>query len=89
MQREGYFITIVCFEHGTFVFDTQKGKKCYEWGKKEYKPNHLLFMDDWKLFSKSEEQKVTLVKTVYVFCTDIGMEFGMKCNSYHEETESS
>ena len=56
----------------------RKVKKCYKWGKKEYKLNHLLFMDDWKLFSKSEEQMVTLVRTVYVFCTDIGMEFGMK-----------
>ena len=27
----------------------------YEWGKKEYKLNNLLFMDDLKLFSKSEE----------------------------------
>ena len=25
----------------------------YEWGKKEYKLNHLLFMDDLKLFSKN------------------------------------
>ena len=50
----------------------------YEWGKKEYKLNHLLFMDDLKLFSKSEEQMDTLVRTVYVFSIDIGMEFGMK-----------
>ena len=27
---------------------------------------------------KSEEQKNTLVRTVYVFSTDIGMEFGIK-----------
>ena len=30
---------------------------CYEWGKKEYKLNHLLFMDDLKLFSKSVTPK--------------------------------
>ena len=35
-------------------------------------------MDDLKLFSKSEEQMDTLVKTVHVFSTDIGMEFGTK-----------
>ena len=46
----------------------------YEWGNKEYKLNHLLFMDDFKLFSKSEEQMDTLVKTVHVLSTDIGME---------------
>ena len=40
--------------------------------------NHLLFMDDLKLFSKIEEQMHTLVRTVHVFSTDIVMEFGMK-----------
>ena len=35
-------------------------------------------MDDLKLFSKSEEQMDTLVRTVHVFNTDIGMEFVMK-----------
>ena len=51
---------------------------CYEWGKKEYKLNHLLFMDDLKLFSKSESQIETLVGTVQIFSTDIEMEFGLK-----------
>ena len=58
----------------------KKVNACYEWGKKEYKLNHLLFMDDLKLHAKSEEQTSTLVRTVYVFSTDISMEFGtMKC----------
>ena len=56
----------------------RKVKACYEWGKKEYKLNHLLFMDDLKLFAKNEEQIDTLVGTVHVFSTDIGMEFGMR-----------
>ena len=50
----------------------------YKWGKKEYKLNHLLLMDDLKLFAKSEEQTNTLVRTVYVFSTNIGMEFGTR-----------
>ena len=50
----------------------------YEWEKKEFKLKHLLFMDDLKLFSKSEKQMDTLVRTVYFFSTDVGMEFGMK-----------
>ena len=53
----------------------KKVNASYEWGKKENKWNHLLFIDDLKLFSKSEEQMDTLVRTVYVFSTDIGMEF--------------
>ena len=56
----------------------RKVKICYEWGKKEYKLNHILFMDDLKLFSKSELQIETLVETVQIFSTDIGMEFGLK-----------
>ena len=56
----------------------RKVNTSYEWRKKEYKLNHLLFMDDLKLFSKSQEQIDTLVRTAHVFSTDIGMEFGMK-----------
>ena len=50
----------------------------HEWGKKEYKLNHLLLMDNLKLFLKSEEQQDKLARTVYVFSTDIGIEFEMK-----------
>ena len=35
-------------------------------------------MDDLKLYFKSEEQTNTLVRTVYVFSTDISMKFGIK-----------
>ena len=35
-------------------------------------------MDDLKLHVKSEEQRNTLVRTVHVFSTDIGMEFEIK-----------
>ena len=50
----------------------------YKWRKKEYKLNHLLFIDDLKLYAKSEEQKNTLVRTLHVFSTDIGIEFVIK-----------
>ena len=50
----------------------------YKWGKKDYKLNYLLYMDNLKLFAKSEEQTDTLVRTVHIFSTNIGMEFGMK-----------
>ena len=45
---------------------------------KEFQVNHLLFMDDLKLFGKSEDQIDSLVQTVQVFSEDIGMEFGLK-----------
>ena len=56
----------------------KKVNACYKWAKKEYKLNHLLFMDDLKLYAKSEEQTNTLVRTLYVFSTDISMDFGIK-----------
>ena len=58
----------------------KKVNACYKWGKREYKLSHLLFMDDLKLHAKIAEQANSLVRTVYVFSTNIGMEFGItKC----------
>ena len=62
----------------SFSLIRRKVNASYEWGKKEYKLNELLFIDDLKLFSKSQEQMDALVRTVHVFSTDIKMEFGMK-----------
>ena len=56
----------------------RKVQACYEWGKKEFKVNHLLFMDDLKLFGKSEDQIDSLIQTTHIFSTDIGMEFRIK-----------
>ena len=44
------------------------------------KINHLLFMDDLKLYSRSEKGLDSLVQTVRFFNVDIGIEFGIeKC----------
>ena len=69
----------------------RKVKASYKLGNKEYKLNHLLFMDELKLFSKSEYQSDTLVRTVHFFRTDIGMEVWNEkmWNSYHGERKSS
>ena len=50
----------------------KKENACYKWGKKEYKLNHLSL--DLKLYAKGEEQTNTLVRTMHVFSTDVGME---------------
>ena len=39
---------------------------------------HLLFMDDLKLYGRNEKEINSLVHTVGVFSTDIGMDFGIK-----------
>ena len=35
-------------------------------------------MDNLKLYAQSEEETNVLVKTLYAFSTNIGMEFGIK-----------
>ncbi|CAB4035993.1 Hypothetical predicted protein [Paramuricea clavata] len=56
----------------------RKEKVGNEFRKKELKINHLLFLDDLKLFGKNKEQVDSLVKTVHIVSKDIGMEFGIK-----------
>ena len=56
----------------------RKVKAYYEWGRKEFKLNHLLFMENLLLFGKNDDQIDSLVQTVFTFSEDIGMEFGLK-----------
>lgn len=52
----------------------------YKFGSEKRNVNHLLFMDDLKLYGKNEEELERLVEVVKTFSNDIGMEFGMdKC----------
>ena len=58
----------------------RKAKAAYEFSRSKEEINHLLFMDDLKLYSRSEKGLDSLVQTVRVFSEDIGMEFGIeKC----------
>ena len=51
----------------------RKDKAGYEWGKKGFKLNHLLFTDDLKL-----NQIDSLMQTVHIFSENTGMQFGIK-----------
>ena len=53
----------------------RRARTGYEWGDKGFKVNHLLFMDDLKLFAKSKNQIDPLVQTVHIFSEDICMQF--------------
>ena len=58
-------------------------RKCtagYKLSKLQGKINHLMYMDDIKLFAKNEKELETLIHAVRIYSQDIGMEFGMeKC----------
>ena len=58
-------------------------RKCtagYKLSRSQEKINHLMYMDDTKLFAKNEKEQETLIHTVRIYSQDIGMEFGIeKC----------
>ena len=58
-------------------------KKCtggYKFTNSQEKINHLMYMDDIKIFAKNEKELETLVQTIRIYSQDIGMEFGIeKC----------
>ena len=57
----------------------QKDPAGYQFNSKA-KVNHLLFMDDLKIYGKNEKEAERLTNTVNIFTRDIGMEFGIdKC----------
>ena len=57
----------------------RKSKPGYKFASGE-KINHLLFMDDLKLYGENEKALDSLVQTVRIFTSDIRMEFGTeKC----------
>ena len=56
----------------------RKVKFHYEFGDKETRINYLPFMEDLKLFRKSNNQIDSLVNTLHTFSEDIGMKFGIK-----------
>ena len=58
----------------------RKAKAAYEFLESKEKINHHLFMDDLKLYSRSEKRLDSLVQTVRVFSEGVGMEFEIeKC----------
>ena len=56
----------------------RKTKAAYEFSESKEMINHLLFMDDLKLYSRREKGLYSLVQTVRVFSEDIEMEFGIE-----------
>ena len=56
-------------------------RKCttgYKFSRSLEKVNHLMNMDDIKLFAKNEKELETLIHTVRIYSRDIGIEFGIE-----------
>ena len=58
-------------------------RKCaagYKLSRSQENINHLMYMDDIKLFAKNEKELETLILIIRIYSQDIGMEFGIeKC----------
>ena len=58
----------------------RKCKAGYKLSRLQENINHLMYMDDIKLFAKNEKELKTLIHTVRIYSQDIGMEFSIeKC----------
>ena len=56
-------------------------KQGYSFQKNKCKLNHLLFMDDLKLYGSNQNKIDSLVRTVEIMAKDIGVKFGIdKCS---------
>ena len=50
----------------------------YKLSRSQEKINHLMYMDDIKLFAKNEKELETLIHTIRTYSQDIGMEFSIE-----------
>ena len=50
----------------------------YKHSRSQEKINHIMYMDDFKLFVKIEKELETLIHTVRIYSEDIGMDFGIE-----------
>lgn len=63
------FLFVICLIPPSTFLRRSKGR--YRLGKEEESINHLLCMDDLKLYGKDERELDALVNTVRVFSNDI------------------
>ena len=56
-------------------------KEAYNFSNSKERINHLLYIDDMKLYGKADIGLHSLIQTVRIFCSNICMKFGIeKCN---------
>ena len=60
----------------------RKAAPAYEFSSIKVKINHLLYMDNLKFYGKTQKDLESLIPTVKIYSSDIGMEFRLeKCAS--------
>ena len=61
-----------------FGIGPRKAKACYEWGNRQCRVNHLLFMGDFKLFGKDYNQIDSVVQTIHFVSSDIRLNLALR-----------
>ena len=68
-------------------------RKCaagYKLSGSHEKINHLMYMDDIKLFAKNEKELETLIHAVRIYSQNIAIEFGIEmCHARHEKWQTT
>ena len=79
-QRDALSPLLFIIDMMPFNYILRKCTAGYKLSKSQEKINHLIYMDDIKLFSKNEKELETLIRAVRIYSQNIGMEFGIeKC----------
>ena len=55
-----------------YILENVRGRGC-KFPKSQEKINHLIYIDDIKLFAKNEKELETLIHTVRIYSQDLGM----------------
>ena len=59
-----------------------KRREGYKFSKSQQKINRLIYVGNIMVFTKNEKELEILIKTIKIYCQDIGMEFSIeKCKS--------
>ena len=68
-------------------------RKCiagYKFSKSQEKINHLMYMNDTKLFAKNEKELETLIHAVRIYSQDTGIELGIgKCSISNKKRQTT
>ena len=66
-----FYLLCVCYH----LHVSRNAGPGYHFASNGQKDNHLLFLDDLKLYTSNEKSLESLIETIRVFSNDIGMKF--------------
>ena len=62
----------------SFIYIFRKCTEDYKFIKSQEKINHIMYMDNIKIFAKNEKELETSIQTIRIYSKDVGMEVGIE-----------